>query len=135
MIRLRKRSVFRPRVIQPPSVDDTRGATPERMRQAQGFVERGNLGRGRTGIVTMRDSPIERARARNVINQAQYTAAVKYRHHWYRAGLASPLSSVELGVAVSKNLRRWLVKLRANPRQAIEGEIAELKGLLDKYRA
>ena len=96
MIQLRKRSVFRPRVIQPPPADDTRGATPERMKHAQGFVERGNLGRGRTGIVTMRDSPIERARARNVISQAQYTAAVKYRHHWYRAGLASPLSSVEL---------------------------------------
>jgi len=40
-----------------------------------------------------------------------------------------------LGVAVSKNLRRWLIKLRADPRQAIETEIAELKGLLDKYRA
>jgi hypothetical protein len=66
------------------------------MRHARGFVERGNLGRGRTGVVTLRDSPIERALARNVINQAQYTAAVKYRHHWYRAGLASPLSSVEL---------------------------------------
>lgn len=45
------------------------------------------------------------------------------------------LAAFVLGVAVSKNLRRWLVKLRANPRQAIEGEIAELKALLDKYRA
>jgi hypothetical protein len=101
MTRLHKRSVFRPRLIQPPSPDDTRGATPERMRHAQGFVERGNLGRGRTGIVTMRDSPVERAHARNVINQAQYTAAVKYRHHWYRAGLASPLSSVELEAEIA----------------------------------
>jgi hypothetical protein len=96
MTRLPKRSAFRPRVIQPPSPDDTRGPTPERMRQARGFVERGNLGRGRTGVVTLRDSPIERARSRNVISQAQYTAALKYRHHWYRAGLASQLSSVEL---------------------------------------
>ena len=90
MTRLRKRSAFRPRVIQPQSPDDTRGPTPERVRLAQGFVERGNLGRGRTGVVTLRDSPIERALARSVISQAQYTAAVKYRHHWYRAGLASP---------------------------------------------
>jgi hypothetical protein len=52
MIHLRKRSVFRPRVIQPTPADDTRGATPERMKHAQGFVERGNLGRGRTGIIT-----------------------------------------------------------------------------------
>ena len=50
MTRLRKRSAFRPRVIQPRSPDDTRGPTPERMRHAQGFVERGNLGRGRTGV-------------------------------------------------------------------------------------
>jgi hypothetical protein len=135
MTRLRKRSAFRPRVIQPQSPDDTRGPTPERMRHAQGFVERGNLGRGRTGVVTLRDSPVERARSRNVISQVQYTAALKYRHHWYRAGLASPLSSVELGVAVSKNLRRWLLKLRTDPRKAIEAEIADLKGLLDKYRA
>src|SRR5262245_9328410 len=40
--------------------------------------------------------PIERARAGTVISQSQCTAALKYRHHWYRAGLASPLSSVEL---------------------------------------
>jgi hypothetical protein len=44
------------------------------------------------------------------------------------------LAAFVLGVAVSKNLRRWLVKLRTNPRQTIEAEIAELKGLLDKYR-
>ena len=52
MTRLRKRSAFRPRVIQPQSPDDTRGPTPERMRHAQGFVDRGNLGRGRTGVLT-----------------------------------------------------------------------------------
>jgi hypothetical protein len=40
-----------------------------------------------------------------------------------------------LGVAVSKNLRRWLLKLHSDPRQAIEAEITELKGLLDKYKA
>jgi uncharacterized membrane-anchored protein YhcB (DUF1043 family) len=45
------------------------------------------------------------------------------------------LAAFVLGVAVSKNLRRWLLKLRADPRQAIEAEIADLKGLLDKYRA
>ena len=50
MTRLPKRSAFRPRVIQRPSPDDTRGPTPERVRQAQGFVERGNLGRGRAGF-------------------------------------------------------------------------------------
>jgi len=96
MIHNRKRRVIGPRVIGPPPAEDNRGATPERLRHAGRFVERGNLGRGRTGLVTMHDTPIERALARKVISQAQYTAAIKYRHHWYRAGLASPLSSVEL---------------------------------------
>jgi hypothetical protein len=91
-----RRPLSRPRVVEPPAAADTRGATPERIRHAQGFIERGNLGKGRTGIVTMRDAPIERALARKIVSEAQYTAAVKYRHHWYRAGLASPFSTVEL---------------------------------------
>ena len=45
------------------------------------------------------------------------------------------LAAFVLGVVVSKNLRRWLLKLRADPRKAIEAENADLKGLLDKYRA
>jgi len=45
------------------------------------------------------------------------------------------LAAFVLGVAASKNLRRWLLKLRTDPRQAIEAEITELKGLLDKYKA
>jgi uncharacterized membrane-anchored protein YhcB (DUF1043 family) len=45
------------------------------------------------------------------------------------------LAAFVLGVAVSKNLRRWLLKLRTDPRKAIEAEIEDLKGLLDKYRA
>jgi uncharacterized membrane-anchored protein YhcB (DUF1043 family) len=45
------------------------------------------------------------------------------------------LAAFVVGVAVSKNLRRWLLKLRADPRKAIEAEIEDLKGLLDKYRA
>ena len=45
------------------------------------------------------------------------------------------LAAFVLGVAVSKNLRRWLLKLRTDPRKTIEVEIAELRGLLDKYRA
>jgi hypothetical protein len=45
------------------------------------------------------------------------------------------LAAFVLGLAVSKNLRRWLLKLRTDPRKEIEAEISDLKGLLDKYRA
>jgi hypothetical protein len=65
--------------------------TVERIRRAGTDFERGD-----TGQITMRDSPLERALARNVITKEQYTAAQKYRHHWYHAGLADPLRSLDL---------------------------------------
>jgi hypothetical protein len=107
MVQVVRRSLPRRRVIEPQPAEDTRGATAERLRHAEGFVERGNPGRGRSGLVTMRDAPIERALARKIISQAQYTAAVKYRHHWYRAGLASPLSSVELNRIFASDLTNF----------------------------
>src|SRR5262245_31047570 len=60
--------------------------TPERIRLAGADFERGD-----TGQITMRDSPLERALARNVITQEQYAAGQKYRHHWYHAGLNDPI--------------------------------------------
>jgi hypothetical protein len=65
--------------------------TPERRRRAGADVERGD-----SGQITMRDSPLERAFARKVITQEQYSAGQKYRHHWYHAGLAGRLESVDL---------------------------------------
>jgi Domain of unknown function (DUF6456) len=65
--------------------------TPERMRRAGGDVERGH-----TGQITMRDSPLERALRRNIITPEQYSAGQKYRHHWYHAGLSDPLQSLDL---------------------------------------
>ena len=46
--------------------------TPERIRRAGADFERGD-----TGQITMRDSPLERALARNVITQEQYAAGQK----------------------------------------------------------
>ncbi|HEY7664203.1 MAG TPA: hypothetical protein VH934_13885 [Xanthobacteraceae bacterium] len=63
--------------------------TPERLRRAGTDFERGH-----TGQITMRDSPLERAFIRNVITQSQYSAAQKYRHHWYHAGLSDGLGSI-----------------------------------------
>jgi hypothetical protein len=66
--------------------------TPERLRRAAGDYERGDTGR-----YTMRDTPIERALTRAVISAEQFSAAQKYRHHWYHAGLSDPLASIDLG--------------------------------------
>ena len=65
--------------------------TPERVRRAGSDFERGD-----TGQITMRDSPLERAFARGVITQEQYSAGQKYRHHWYHAGLSDRLGSLDL---------------------------------------
>jgi hypothetical protein len=65
--------------------------TPERLRRAGADLERGD-----SGQITMRDSPLERAFARNALTAEQYSAGQKYRHHWYHAGLASPLGSPDL---------------------------------------
>jgi hypothetical protein len=65
--------------------------TAERLRRA-----RGNFERGHTGQITMRDSPLARAFARGAITQEQYAAAQKYRHHWYHAGLADRLTTLDL---------------------------------------
>ena len=65
--------------------------TPERLRRAGPDFERGD-----TGQITMRDSPLERAFARNALTPEQYSAGQKYRHHWYHAGLADRLESIDL---------------------------------------
>jgi len=70
--------------------DDRASPTPERMRRAGRDFERGD-----TGQITMRDSPFERAFARNVITQEQYSAGQKYRHHWYHAGLCDRIGSLD----------------------------------------
>jgi hypothetical protein len=64
--------------------------TIERLRHAHGHVERGDM-----GTYTLRDSPLERALARGVISADQYRAGEKYRLHWYRGGLSSPLQTID----------------------------------------
>jgi hypothetical protein len=73
--------------------------TPERLRRAGADVERGH-----SGQITMRDSPLERAFARNAITAEQYSAGQKYRHHWYHAGLAGYLESVDLNRVLAIDL-------------------------------
>ena len=75
---------------QAPDLDQRARPTPERLRHANGDVE---VGTGAERVVTMRDSPLERARARGVITALQYDAGVKFRHHWYHAGMAGTFPS------------------------------------------
>ena len=75
--------------------------TPERLRRAGPDVARGH-----TGQITMRDSPLERALARNALTPEQYSAGQKYRHHWYHAGLADRLESIDLN-RISAPIRGW----------------------------
>jgi Domain of unknown function (DUF6456) len=65
--------------------------TPERMRRAGNDYIRGD-----TGQITLGDNPLDRSFSRGVINQEQYSAAQKFRHHWYHAGLADRLMSLDL---------------------------------------
>ncbi len=71
--------------------------TPERLFKSGGYFERGD-----SGQLTMRDSPLEQALARNLITPEQYAAGQKYRHHWYHAGLCESLVSADL-----MRLFRW----------------------------
>jgi hypothetical protein len=85
------------RKVIPDPLDDYRGPTAERVRHAGGAVEEGSDQRGiPTGIRTMRDAPIERLYQSDKLTDEQYRAAVKFRHHWYHAGLCSPIQSVDL---------------------------------------
>ena len=88
VVRLRRfRVAGKPRA----SAQERASPTPERLRRAGRDFQRGH-----TGQITMRDSPLERSFARGVITQEQYSAAQKYRHHWYHAGLSGALASLAL---------------------------------------
>jgi hypothetical protein len=85
-----------------PPVQQRASPTQERVRRAGADFERGD-----TGQITMRDSPLERAFMRNAITQEQYSAGQKYRHHWYHAGLADPLGSIDLNRIFATDLGRF----------------------------
>ena len=78
---------------------DRADPTPERMRIAGRDYERGD-----TGQLTMRDNPLERALSRGVITSGQYNAGIKYRHHWFRAGLSDPIGSIDLNRVFASDL-------------------------------
>ena len=44
----------------------------------------------------MRDSPLEQMLARKTISRAEYEGGAKYRHHWYHAGMAGQIGSIDM---------------------------------------
>jgi len=57
--------------------------TPERMAKAEGYIHA-----AKDGPFTVRDAPLERLHGAKRLNDTQYNAATKFRHHWHNAGLA-----------------------------------------------
>jgi hypothetical protein len=78
------------------------GPTVERVRRAGGDIDR-----GATGQLTMRDSPLERAHRRDVITTQQFNAGIKFRHHWYHAGLSGNLGWIELDRVFARDLTSY----------------------------
>lgn len=75
---------------------DEQGApTPERLKLAEGHVEVGDDAQG-TRVYTLRDSPLERLSARGGIDPREYSALMKFKQHWYHAGLQPALGGVDL---------------------------------------
>jgi hypothetical protein len=94
--------------------------TPERMRKAEGYFVKGD-----TGMTTLRDAPLERLEATRVITPAQYSAAIKFRHHWHNGGLSPRFSAVKLdGMPFSQSIAgmpetEWAIHHRDQYRVAI----------------
>src|SRR5262249_9603189 len=79
--------------------------TPERLRRAGADVARGH-----SGQITMRDSPLERAFARNALTPEQYSAGQKYRHTGITPALPTAWNrsiSIASSQSTSARMRGW----------------------------
>jgi hypothetical protein len=71
------------------------GPTLERLRKAAGFFAVGDDEQG-TKLFTMRDTPLDRMLSRDAIDGSEYAGLVRYRSHWFHAGLCGSVGSVDL---------------------------------------
>ncbi len=76
------------------SSEDFRGATIERIRKTCGHFAVGDDKQGGK-TWTMMDSPLERMATQGRLSKTEYDGLVKYRIHWFRAGLQPTLGSVD----------------------------------------
>ena len=68
---------------------DERGGTKERLSKDAWEV-------GDSGVITVRQSPIERAVKRGTFTARQGLAAERFQVHWYRASMAGQIGSADL---------------------------------------
>jgi len=69
--------------------------TTERLSKSAGDFSLGGEDRGIKTYI-MRDSPLDRAHKKGIISGAEHSALQKYRHHWWHAGQAPTISSLDL---------------------------------------
>lgn len=79
------------------------GPTPERIAKAgeenitKVFDNDGNK------IISMRDAPLDRMLSRKAIDPIEYTALLRFKHHWHHGGLTPSMGSVDLGRVFSSD--------------------------------
>jgi hypothetical protein len=78
-----------------PSIEIHGSPTEERLRRAGDNFVLGGEDRG-VKTYTMRDCPLDRAFKKRIISGAEHSALQKYRHHWYHAGQAPHIGSLDL---------------------------------------
>lgn len=74
-----------------PRMVDERGPTRERMARVAGAFDVGT-----TGMLTIRQSPIERGLKRGTFTAEQGRAAAKLYTHWYHSGMGAEIGSNDL---------------------------------------
>ena len=78
---------------------DKSHATIERLNKSDGHYSIGTD--AARSVITMRDSSFERLQEK--LSTRQYHAGVKFRHHWYHAGMAGRLQSLDLDRVFSRD--------------------------------
>lgn len=74
--------------------EDFRGPTWQRMERVGDDFDVGDDQQG-TKVITLRDAPIDRMLARKAIDPREYSGLLRFRHHWYHAGLIPGVGSVD----------------------------------------
>lgn len=95
MPRSKRKSQKKPKTETPVIYSQRSDPTPERILKTGGHYEVGDDKQG-AQIITINDDQLHRLYANGSLNNSEYTALQKYRHHWYHSGQQPSLGSVDL---------------------------------------